>query len=174
MEGLCTVLETSDTCSRICVRFLPLWKMCLPISRMSFPFLIPRTAQCALSLLSDISVKRETLHPWKNVHPWPNLFFPFPQIVWETSATLWLCTDLPEQVGTLGSICQSIIGTRSHVTYWYADHVTMEWGTKSRKLSLQANNQFGNESCSYFRFIFLMLIICFLFSNLEAVDPAQF
>lgn len=129
MEGLCTVLDTSHTCGRTCVRLPPLWKMCFACFK-NVPS-ISYSQGCTMCFISSFGHKcEERYYILENIFiPGQVFFSPFPQIFWETSthvATLWLCTDLPEQAATLGSVCQSRIGARSHVTYWYVDHVTME------------------------------------------------
>lgn len=128
MEGLYTVLETSHTCGRTCVRLAPLWKLSFAHFR-NVPN-ISYSRGCTKCFISSFGHKCEERYSILKKIFIPGQIFFFPISSYSLENEHPGCYSgfvlISEQVAILGSFGQSRIGARSHVTYWYADHVTME------------------------------------------------
>lgn len=154
------------------IRLPPLWKMCF-VSRMSLPFPVPSTANVLYLFLKHKCQERYSILE-KMFIP-GQIFFPISSdslgdqhpccyslaLYWSPRAGSqpWISVELEQ--GAL----------------WHSMWIMWQWNEEQRaggsdfRQTTNPGMRAAGISCL---FIFFMLIICILFSNLEAVDLAQF
>lgn len=181
---MCTILETSHTGGGTHVTLLPLLEM-----HFAYFKNIP-SVSCFWSCATCFTQKCENSPSLKTFSSLAKSLFPISSgslgNQHHAATPMWFCTDVPGQADTLlGPFVRGPTGARSRVhqsrscdmlVQGSGDNGTRKNEQEAQQLRQTTNPGMGATGIFFFYlslFVFFRLIICFLFSNSEAVCLVQ-